>query len=101
MVFLLKFSAPGFRSKVDEATPLLAKQTKAEALKLKSEGDVKGALAKLSEYKRMQVELTQKRKERIAELRARLAKNKEKDSVSGPAKIANPNIDLKSGTPVG
>ena len=84
-----------------QAFEKLAKQTKAEALKLKSEGDVKGALAKLSEYKRMQVELTQKRKERIAELRARLAKNKEKDSVSGPAKIANPNIDLKSGTPVG
>ena len=55
----------------------IAKQCKADALALKSAGDIKGALAKLSEYKKLQLELSTKRKTRIAELRARLSeKNK-------------------------
>ena len=71
----------------------IAKQTKVEALKLKSEGDIKGALEKLHEYKRMQVELTQKRKERIAELRLRLANKQEKNNISGPATIESPKVE--------
>ena len=53
----------------------LAQKKRDEALALKASGDIKGALAKLSEYKKMQVELTERRKARITELRARLSKN--------------------------
>ncbi len=74
-----------------------AKQCKADALALKNAGDIKGALAKLSEYKKLQLELTSKRQERIAELKARL-NEKNNGNIKPPPKamIGQPQI-MKDG----